>query len=233
MVFIGWVVLILGIWIFWRSISERKNRSMLKTSGVLIASLFVMFMGLGFIGNGDNSLTKQTNEATKAQISKKHTKDRSAKESSKKAKSEKIASSRAKSKSLASEEKNKSEKAAAASKSKSESIATSESIVASSKSESEKVAQSIASSKSISSEKQAAAVSESVAQSQSVAEANRQVSIAASQSQQQATAVEAETPASETPVSTSGYKRDYRGRWHRSNGQYASKVEIAQAGLPW
>lgn len=136
MVFIGWVVLILGIWIFWRSISERKNRSMLKTSGVLIASLFVMFMGLGFIGNGDNSLTKQTNEATKAQISKKHAKDRSAKESSKKAKSEKIASSRAKSKSsLASEEKNKSEKAAAASKSKSESIATSESIVASSKSE--------------------------------------------------------------------------------------------------
>jgi uncharacterized membrane protein len=78
---------------------------MLKTSGVLIASLFVMFMGLGFIGNGDNSLTKQTNEATKAQISKKHTKDRSAKESSKKAKSEKIASFRAKSKSLASEEK--------------------------------------------------------------------------------------------------------------------------------
>ncbi|MBM7635449.1 hypothetical protein [Streptococcus saliviloxodontae] len=33
--------------------------------------------------------------------------------------------------------------------------------------------------------------------------------------------------------SSSGYSRDYRGRWHRSNGQYASKAEIAAAGLPW
>ncbi|HEO6800206.1 TPA: endonuclease, partial [Streptococcus agalactiae] len=30
-----------------------------------------------------------------------------------------------------------------------------------------------------------------------------------------------------------GYKRDYRGRWHRPNGQYASKAEIAAAGLQW
>ncbi|HFZ6770500.1 TPA: DNA/RNA non-specific endonuclease [Streptococcus agalactiae] len=30
-----------------------------------------------------------------------------------------------------------------------------------------------------------------------------------------------------------GYKRDYRGRWHRPNGQYASKTEIAAAGLQW
>ena len=32
---------------------------------------------------------------------------------------------------------------------------------------------------------------------------------------------------------TGGYKRDSRGRWHRANGQYASKAEIASAGLPW
>ena len=31
----------------------------------------------------------------------------------------------------------------------------------------------------------------------------------------------------------SGYSRDARGRWHRPNGQYASKTEIAAAGLPW
>ncbi|MGT2771987.1 DNA/RNA non-specific endonuclease [Streptococcus marimammalium] len=30
-----------------------------------------------------------------------------------------------------------------------------------------------------------------------------------------------------------GYFRDNRGRWHRPNGQYASKAEIAAAGLPW
>ena len=32
---------------------------------------------------------------------------------------------------------------------------------------------------------------------------------------------------------TSGYSRDARGRWHRPNGQYASKAEIAATGLPW
>lgn len=32
---------------------------------------------------------------------------------------------------------------------------------------------------------------------------------------------------------TGGYKRDSRGRWHRANGQYASKAEIAAAGLSW
>lgn len=39
--------------------------------------------------------------------------------------------------------------------------------------------------------------------------------------------------AAAAPVSSSGYKRDARGRWHRPNGQYASKAEIAAAGLPW
>lgn len=34
-------------------------------------------------------------------------------------------------------------------------------------------------------------------------------------------------------VAASGYFRDKRGRWHRPNGQYASKKEIAEAGLPW
>ena len=34
-------------------------------------------------------------------------------------------------------------------------------------------------------------------------------------------------------IAASGYFRDKRGRWHRPNGQYASKKEIAEAGLPW
>ncbi|OTN89760.1 hypothetical protein A5819_002258 [Enterococcus sp. 7E2_DIV0204] len=32
---------------------------------------------------------------------------------------------------------------------------------------------------------------------------------------------------------STGYTKDYRGRWHRPNGQYASKTEIAAAGLSW
>lgn len=34
-------------------------------------------------------------------------------------------------------------------------------------------------------------------------------------------------------VAAGGYFKDYRGRWHRPNGQYASKKEIANAGLAW
>ena len=30
-----------------------------------------------------------------------------------------------------------------------------------------------------------------------------------------------------------GYFKDYRGRWHRPNGKYASKKEIREAGLQW
>lgn len=37
----------------------------------------------------------------------------------------------------------------------------------------------------------------------------------------------------EETVAASSYFRDKRGRWHRPNGQYASKKEIAEAGLPW
>ena len=33
--------------------------------------------------------------------------------------------------------------------------------------------------------------------------------------------------------STGGYFKDARGRWHRPNGQYASKIAIANAGLAW
>ena len=51
---------------------------------------------------------------------------------------------------------------------------------------------------------------------------------------------EAERQAAEKQVveqqdtgSTGGYFKDARGRWHRPNGQYASKIEIANAGLAW
>ena len=40
-------------------------------------------------------------------------------------------------------------------------------------------------------------------------------------------------PQQQETVSAGGYFRDKRGRWHRSNGQYASKKEIAEAGLSW
>ena len=53
----------------------------------------------------------------------------------------------------------------------------------------------------------------------------------ARQAQEQAAA--AAQQAQQQEQSAGGYKRDYRGRWHRPNGQYASKAEIAAAGLPW
>ena len=62
------------------------------------------------------------------------------------------------------------------------------------------------------------------AQEQAAAEAARQA-------QEQAAA--AAQQAQQQEQAAGGYKRDYRGRWHRSNGQYASKAEIAAAGLPW
>lgn len=54
---------------------------------------------------------------------------------------------------------------------------------------------------------------------------------AARQAQEQAAA--AAQQAQQQEQAAGGYKRDYRGRWHRPNGQYASKAEIAAAGLPW
>ncbi|HDR3342101.1 TPA: hypothetical protein QCN85_005958, partial [Bacillus anthracis] len=61
----------------------------------------------------------------------------------------------------------------------------------------------------------------------------------ARQAQEQAAAEEAARQAQEQAAqqaqqqAASGYSRDARGRWHRPNGQYASKAEIAAAGLPW
>ncbi|MCT2911690.1 hypothetical protein [Weissella confusa] len=82
------------------------------------------------------------------------------------------------------------------------------------------------------SESEAASISASVAASES-----QQAAISASESEQAAISSQAQqaaaTPSQETAVTTGGYTRDYRGRWHRPNGQYASKVEIAQAGLAW
>lgn len=39
--------------------------------------------------------------------------------------------------------------------------------------------------------------------------------------------------ASALEVNTGGYTRDAKGRWHRPNGQFASKAEITDAGLSW
>nr|WP_244147242.1 DNA/RNA non-specific endonuclease [Streptococcus castoreus] len=59
------------------------------------------------------------------------------------------------------------------------------------------------------------------------AEQERQAAEAAQVAEQQRQAELAQVQAQ------SGYTRDARGRWHRPNGQYASKAEIAAAGLPW
>ena len=72
------------------------------------------------------------------------------------------------------------------------------------------------------------------------AEEARQAEETARQAQEQAAAEEAARQAQEQAAAqqaqqqaASGYSRDARGRWHRPNGQYASKAEIAEAGLPW
>ena len=60
---------------------------------------------------------------------------------------------------------------------------------------------------------------------QQAAEAERARQAAAQQAQQQQT--------QNQTVSGGGYYRDARGRWHRPNGQFASKKEIANEGLAW
>ena len=60
---------------------------------------------------------------------------------------------------------------------------------------------------------------------QQAAEAERARQAAAQQAQQQ--------QAQNQTVSGGGYYRDARGRWHRPNGQFASKKEIANEGLAW
>ena len=199
MVIWGLVTLILGAWIFYRSISERKTRSKLKTIGIAFSSLLILFMGLGLtIPKSPDNTTTTAVETTKSQSAKKDNSEKAAADS--KGESERIAYSK--------------EKAEADSKAVSESIAssksTAESIAAASVSESENIARS----ESVASEQYAASLSASI-----------------EQSQQQSSAPTVED--SQTPISTSGYTKDARGRWHRSNGQFASKAEIAQAGLTW
>lgn len=53
--------------------------------------------------------------------------------------------------------------------------------------------------------------------------------IAAATQQQQDQVTETSTD----NVYSGGYTRDANGRWHRPNGQFASKKEIATAGLEW
>ena len=57
----------------------------------------------------------------------------------------------------------------------------------------------------------------------------------AEQARQEAERQAAERQAAEQQetVTASGYFKDSNGRWHRPNGQFASKKEIANAGLEW
>lgn len=200
MVILGWVTLILGAWIFYRSISERKTRSKLKTIGIMFSSLLILFMGLGLtIPKSPDNTTTRAVETTKSQSAKKD-----------KAKTSKLAASKAKSERIAYSKEKAEEDSKAVSASIASSKSTAESIAAASVSESENIARS----ESVASEQYAASLSASIEQSQ----------------QQSSVATVAD---SQTPISTSGYTKDARGRWHRSNGQFASKAEIAQAGLTW
>ncbi|MBF8970586.1 DNA/RNA non-specific endonuclease [Streptococcus sp. NLN76] len=87
------------------------------------------------------------------------------------------------------------------------------------------------------SEEAARAQAEAEASAQAQAQAEEQARLQAeAQAQAQAAAqAQAEAAAQTAPEVTAGggYTRDARGRWHRPNGQYASKAEIAAAGLPW
>ena len=46
-------------------------------------------------------------------------------------------------------------------------------------------------------------------------------------------AANAQAATANQQTNTSGYFRDRNGRWHRPNGQFASKQEILNAGLSW
>ena len=62
------------------------------------------------------------------------------------------------------------------------------------------------------------------------AAAAEQARQAAQQAQQQQAQ---QQQAQNQTVSGGGYYRDASGRWHRPNGQFASKKEIASIGLAW
>ena len=70
---------------------------------------------------------------------------------------------------------------------------------------------------------------------QQAAEAERaRQAAAAEQARQAAAAQQAQQQQTQNQtVSGGGYFRDARGRWHRPNGQFASKKEIANEGLAW
>ena len=55
----------------------------------------------------------------------------------------------------------------------------------------------------------------------------------AAEAEQARQAAESQIVEQQESVAAGGYFKDYRGRWHRPNGQYASKKEIANAGLAW
>lgn len=70
---------------------------------------------------------------------------------------------------------------------------------------------------------------------QKAAEAERaRQAAAAEQARQAAVAQQAQQQQAQNQnVSGGGYYRDVKGRWHRPNGQFASKKEIANEGLAW
>ena len=70
---------------------------------------------------------------------------------------------------------------------------------------------------------------------QQAAEAERARQAAAAEQARQAAAAQQaqQQQAQNQTVSGGGYYRDASGRWHRPNGQFASKKEIASIGLAW
>ena len=70
---------------------------------------------------------------------------------------------------------------------------------------------------------------------QQAAEAERARQAAAAEQARQAAATQQaqQQQAQNQTVSGGGYYRDASGRWHRPNGQFASKKEIASIGLAW
>lgn len=79
-------------------------------------------------------------------------------------------------------------------------------------------------------EEAAAAKAQAEAEAQARAQAEEQARL---QAEAEAQAAAQAAQAAPEVTAGGGYTRDARGRWHRPNGQYASKAEIAAAGLPW
>ena len=192
-------------WIRYR----KKETRRLKGKHIFFLSLILFFLLPIYISTFPEA-KQQAQEEHQQEISKRS----KALASSKAAKRSKaLASSKAakRSKALASSKAAKRSKALASSKAAADAQAAAASKAAAD-------AQAAAASKAAA-DAQAAAASKAAADAQAAAASKA--------------AADTQAAAANQQTNTSGYFRDRNGRWHRPNGQFASKQEILNAGLSW